>query len=74
MSYTDGELLAKQIGAEGVLEYIYGLIRDDWEVTDEQILPYSSIERDFASITLVAKDGRRYTVTVTEKGAETDVS
>lgn len=74
MSYTDGELLAKQIGAEGVLEYICGLIRDDWEVTDEQILPYSSIEMDFTSITLVAKDGRRYTVTVTEKGAETNVS
>lgn len=74
MAYTDGELLAELIGAECVLEYIGGLIRDDWEVTDEHILPYSYIEMDFASITLVAKDGRRYTVTVTEKGAETDVS
>lgn len=64
---TNGELLAAQIDAHSVANYISGLIELDWEISDEDILAYQDLKmNDDGSFDLYAKDGRVYRITVTQ--------
>lgn len=67
MDRTQGDVLARELDARAVLSYIAYLVESDWKVSEDEIVAYSAIEDDGSAIILIAKDGRRYRVSVDEE-------